>query len=181
MALLVRLGVSTERMITNKMEEKRVRSSGVSLIELIVVIAIIGTMARLVTLDLFRGQQRVSLTAARDAVIRDIRDQQLRAMSGDTTTPGVYVDYSIRFEPTRYVLFPGSVYVSDNPQNTTVLLDGILRFTSVVFPSATVTFARLSGDIRNFAAGNDSVTLTNTQTSEQFRIQLNIHGIPFTY
>lgn len=156
-------------------------SFGASLIELLVVMAIVGIFARLVTLDLFRSQQRSSLTVARDSIVRDIRSQQLRAMSGDMTTAGVYVDYSIRFETNKYILFPGSVYSSDNPDNTVVPLDAILQFSSILFPTSIITFARLSGDIRSYAPGQDSVTLTNVQTGEHYTIQMNIRGIPSVY
>lgn len=152
-------------------------SKGATLIELIVVMAIVGVFARLVTFDLFRGQQRSSITIAKDGVVRDMRAEQLRAMSGDTATPNTYTDYSIQFTTNQYILFPGSVYSSNNPNNTVIQLDPILQFSSVLFPGSMVTFARISGDVRSYVVGADSVTLTNIQTGDHFTMQLNAHGV----
>lgn len=155
------------------------RKQGATIIELLFVMLIIGVFVRLVTLNLFRSQQRVSLSMTRDSVIRDLRGQQMKAMSGMTRTPGSYVDYSIRFEQQRYILYPGTVYASDNPENMVVVLDNIMQFSGIVFPNGTVSFARLSGDMRSYAAGSDSVILQNIQTGQQHTITINERGVPF--
>lgn len=153
-------------------------SRGATLIELIFVILIIGVFVRMVTLSLFRSDQRVSLTAATSGVIRDLRGQQMKAMTGTTRTAGSYVDYSIRFEQQRYILFPGTVYTSNNPENTVVPIDTIMQFSVIAFPGATVSFARLSGDVRSYASGSDYVLVHNTQTGEEHKIVLNARGVP---
>lgn len=154
-------------------------SSGASIIELLLVMAIIGIFARLITLNLFRGQQRTSLTVARDMFISDARRTQLQAMQGETESPGSYLDYSIRFEQDRYIIFPGTVYDAGNAANQVVALDPMLRFTAIELPFSTVTFSRLSGDIRNFDAAQNSVTLSNTQTGDSYRLRFNERGVLF--
>ena len=158
---------------------RKEKTDGASMIELLLVMAIIGIFVRLVTLDLFGSQQHTSLTAARDAFVRDIRLVQSMAMNGSTATPATLVDYSVRFEPTRYIYFPGSIYVNGDPHNTVVPLDSILQITNVTVSGSQITFARLSGDVRSYVSGKDSVTLTNTQTGQQYIIQLNARGVSF--
>ncbi len=152
---------------------------GATLVELLVIMGVIGILARLVTLDLFRGQQRASLTVTKDVLISDIRKQQHRAMEGVTSTPGVYLDYSVRFENQRYILYPGVVYDSENLANEIVPLEPILRFDPIDIPESTITFSRLSGEIRGFDDINNRVTVKNIQTGNQFVIQMNALGVPF--
>lgn len=154
-------------------------SRGASLIELLLVMAIIGVFARLITLNLFRGQQRTSITVTRDTVVSDLRRTQLQAMQGETESPGSYLDYSIRFEEGRYIIFPGSVYDAGNTANQVVALDPILSFSSIDLPFSMITFARLSGDIRDFDSILNHVTLTNAQTGDSYRLTFNERGIPF--
>jgi len=154
-------------------------SKGASLIELLLVMAIIGVFARLITLSLFRGQQRTSITVTRDTIISDLRRTQLQAMQGETESPGSYLDYSIRFEQGRYIMFPGVVYDAGNAANQVVVLDSILSFSSVDLPFSTVTFARLSGDVRDFDSVLNHVTLANTQTGNSYRVTFNERGVPF--
>lgn len=159
--------------------KRNYNTHGTTIIELLLVMAIIGIFTRLITLNLFRGLQHTSLAVSRDTLISDIRKQQFRAMHGDIEDPGVYIDYSIRFEQDRYILFPGIVYDAENPDNDTILLDPILQFTAIDLPLSTITFARLSGDIREFNSTLHTITIANVQTDEQYRLNMNARGIPF--
>lgn len=154
-------------------------TEGATLVELIVIMAVVGILARVVTLNLFQGQQRASLTVTRDLLISDIRKQQHRAMVGMTSTPGVYLDYSIRFEAQRYILYPGIVYDSNNVANEVTMLDPVLQFDPIDVSGGTVTFSRVSGEVRGYDENNRSITLKNIQTGSQYVISFNTLGVPF--
>lgn len=156
----------------------RIRTQeGATLVELLLVIAITGIFLRLVTLGAFQSQQRVSLVETRDKLMRDMRRQQYRAMMGVTDINGATFDYSIYFEPTRYTLFPGSVYPPNNPQNIVQPLDPPFRLETITLTSSTLTFARVSGDMRNYASTKSSLILHNTQTGNQILITINPRGV----
>lgn len=157
----------------------RKRTQGASLIEALLVMVLMAMLVGVAATNIFTGQQHASFSTTRDGVIRDLREQQYKAMAGEVQTPGVYTDYSVRFESNQYILFPGSVYAAGNPANIVVPLEPTVEFSTIGFSSGLVTFARLSGDIRNFIEGNNSVTLRDTQTNEQSIIIFNTHGIPF--
>ncbi len=155
------------------------KQQGATLVELLVIMGVIGILARLVTLDLFRGQQRASLVVTKDTMISDIRKQQHRAMEGMTSSPGMYLDYSIRIENQRYILFPGTVFDENNPANDVVALDAILNIDPIQVPGNIITFSRISGEIRGYDEANHSVTLRNNQTGNQYTVQFNSLGVPF--
>ncbi len=161
------------------MKIKHRSQEGTTLVELIVIMAVIGILARVVTLNIFRGQQQASLTVTRDLLLSDIRKQQHRAMSGVTSEPGVYLDYSIRFEPQRYILYPGVIYDSNNVNNEVTVLESVLQFDPIDLTGFEITFSRLSGEIRGFDEDHRSITLKNIQTGNQYVIRFNMLGVPF--
>ncbi len=161
------------------MKSFRTHSEGASLIEVILVMVLMAMLIGIAATNIFTGQQHASFSTSRDGVIRDLREQQYKAMAGEVQTAGVYTDYSVRFESDRYILFPGSVYADGNPANIVILLEPTVEFSSIGFSTSSVTFARLSGDIRNFVQENSTITLRDTQTNEQSIITFNAYGIPF--
>lgn len=161
------------------MKLKKRYQDGATLVELIVIMAVVGILARVVTLNLFQGQQRASLTVTRDLLVSDIRKQQHRAMVGMTSTPGVYLDYSIRFEAQRYILYPGVVYDSSNAANEVTVLEPVLQFDPIDVSNGTITFSRVSGEVRGYDENSRSITLKNIQTGNQYVISFNMLGVPF--
>lgn len=156
------------------------RKEGASLIEALLVMVLMAMLIGVATVNIFTGQQHASFSTSRDGVIRDLREQQYRAMAGEVPSSGVYTDYSIRFESDRYILYPGSVYDAGSAANIIVELEPTVEFSSIGFAGSSVTFARLSGDIRNFVQANSTVTLRDTQTNQQTTITFNVHGVPFS-
>lgn len=161
------------------MKLKKRYQDGATLVELIVIMAVVGILARVVTLNLFQGQQRASLTVTRDLLVSDIHKQQHRAMVGMTSTPGVYLDYSIRFEAQRYILYPGVVYDSNNAANEVTVLEPVLQFDPIDVSNGTITFSRVSGEVRGYDEDSRSITLKNIQTGNQYVISFNMLGVPF--
>jgi len=158
----------------------RKRTEGASLIEALLVMVLMAMLVGVAATNIFTGQQHASFSASRDGIIRDLREQQYRAMAGEVQSAGVYIDYSIRFESDRYILYPGSVYDAGNSANTVVPLEPTVEFSSIGFVGSSITFARLSGDVRNYIQANSTITVRDTQTNEQTTIVVNMHGIPFS-
>lgn len=152
---------------------------GFTLVEVVVVVGLMLFTLGFITQTLFRGQQRTSFTETVNLLVRDMRQQQISVMQGDTFNDHVLSDYSIRFESDRYILFPGSVYVSTNANNRVVPLEPTMKFTSITFPGAILTFARGSGDVRSYNAAANSVTVTDSDTNSQKIISVNEHGVVF--
>lgn len=152
---------------------------GFTLVELLVVGFFVTTLYLITTQSLFRGHRTTTLTEATSQLVRDLRETQMRAIEGKTTIAGGVVDHSIRFEVDRYIRYPGTVYDSGNPENQVVMLPSTMQLVSISVVDGVVTFARSSGDVRNWTNGSDSVTLSDTGIGKNDVISINKHGVVF--
>lgn len=134
------------------------------------------TLAMLATTNLFSAQRKPVLTGTVDQMVTDLRQQQTKAMVGDTGGAATKEDYGIYFDQNQYVLFRGLVYAPGDSFNMPILLPTSFRFTNVSFPGRTVIFGKGSGEFINFSAGNNTVTVQNTQNNEQKTFYLNRFG-----
>lgn len=149
---------------------------GFSIPEVMVVMAIILMSSGLIFGNLFSLRQSTSLTATVDSLVADLKEQQTKAMVGDTEGAGITGNYGIHFEATRYILFHGSTYSSVDPKNVAVDLDPSTQFSSVTFPNAQVTFAPQSGDIAGFSNGLNTIILKDNKSTKQKTITINRYG-----
>ena len=140
--------------------------AGFTLPEMVVIIAISITMLGLTTLSLVNSQQKASLSTIVDTFIADLKEQQVKAMVGDTEGTGSVNDYGIDFETTEYTLFRG-VYTEGTSSNYVVELPPTIEITS-----AQVVFEKGSGDTTPA-----TITFTDTTTNEQKIVTINEYGV----
>lgn len=150
---------------------------GFTFVEVVIVIGLVGMLIAILSTTLFRSQQSASLDTTAQLMVSDIKKQQIFAMSGDTASPGVFIDYSIRFDPHQYTLYPGSVYAASNTLNTVVSVEEPLRIISATGSAQVITFARLSGDVRNYSTSSGTIVIQNDQTNQQKQILVNQRGV----
>lgn len=151
--------------------------SGFTFVEVVIVMGLVGMLITILSTTLFRSQQSASLDATAQLLVSDIKKQQVFAMSGDTASAGVFIDYSVRFDPQQYTLYPGSVYVQSNPLNITVPVESPLSIVSATLSAQVATFARLSGDVRDYTLSGGTIIIQNNQTGQQKQIQINRRGV----
>jgi len=95
-----------------------------------------------------------ALDSAVESASSLIREARSRAMaSEDGSQFGVY------FEPSRAVLFKGTVFMEGDPNNKTYLPPNEVEIASVNFLASSIVFKKLTGDAEN--PGNVSVRLKN--------------------
>src|SRR3989344_947940 len=152
------------------------KMNGFTLVEVLVVGFFVMVLYTLTTQSLFRGQRSTSLTEVSGQLVRDVRESQIRAMQGKTSSGGGLVDHSIRFEADRYILYPGLVYESGNPENQIVTLPPTMQFASINIPDQTATFGRGSGDVRNHVSGSDTITISDGAIGKTENIRINRRG-----
>ena len=145
------------------------KSVGFSLPELIVVMSIMATLIGLITINLTSAQQRASLNTVVQNLVSDIRQQQIKAMVGDTEGRPSADEYGIHTDSNQYVLFHGA-YSATEPSNFAVSLPNNMIF---VTPGLDIIFSKVGGEISPPA----SIQLQDTTNSNTKTIQINKYGV----
>lgn len=148
---------------------------GFTIIEMIIVmgVAIILLGLTLSSSITFRTSTLTDTTIA--TFIADLRNQQIKAMVGDTEGRGNPDSYGIHISPTKYTLFHGNTYSPTDPSNFDVPIDSKINLTTL-FPNSIIAFTINSGEITNFTTGSDTVTIKETVNNNQKVIKLNKLG-----
>jgi type II secretory pathway pseudopilin PulG len=151
--------------------------SGFSLPEVMVVVAILIMSTSLVMGNLFSLRQSTSITTTVDSLIVDMKEQQIKAMVGDTEGGVTAGSYGVYFEATRYILFHGNTYSAADPKNSIVNLDGSIYFSSMTFPGTQIVFFPQSGEVAGFVDGSNTITVKDLKSTKQKVITLNRYGV----
>ncbi|MCL4384258.1 type II secretion system GspH family protein [Patescibacteria group bacterium] len=141
---------------------------GFTLIEVIITMGIFVVLLSLGTVSLINAQHIASLDTVTNTLITDLKQQQLKAMVGDTEGRFSRSSYGIHFDTGDYVLFHGT-YNSSDPTNFTVPLVGSLSFAS----AGEVSFSQGSGQV----TGLSVITLSDSTNGRQKVINLNSYGV----
>ncbi len=147
---------------------------GFTLIEIILVMAIIATLLGLGSVNLLSSQNKSSLATSVNTLISDLKSQQLKAMSGDTEGRGVADSYGIYFQSGSYTLFHGTTYSASDPANFTVSLNPDLTLTTT-FTGSTIIFTKGSGQITGFVPGANTISLTTPAGTKT--LHFNTYGV----
>jgi type II secretory pathway pseudopilin PulG len=145
------------------------KNAGFTLVEISVVGAILVSLLGLITISLVSSQQKASLASRIEVLLVDLKQQQLKAMIGDTEGRISSDSYGIHFDPDRYVLFHGLTYSSAEDSNFAIDLDNNMQFNNTEFD---VIFSKLSGQISSPVI----IELQDNTNSRLKRIHLNIYG-----
>ncbi len=153
--------------------------SGFTLLETIIVIAIFLLLSALVLPNSLNFRSSSSINTIVSTFMTDLKNQQIKAMTGDTEGRGFPDTYSIYVKsatPSSYVLFHGQNYSQSDTSNFAIVIDGQYLL-SATFPSSKIVFASGSGEILNYVATQSSVTIKEKRTGQQKVIQLNKYGV----
>lgn len=148
--------------------------NGFTLVELLVVMGIIGTLFGMVTISLLRAQHTASVSAVADQLVSDMRAQQTKAMSGTRDTTGSPNSYGVHVASSSYILFQGATDPSDQTDYT-VSPTGIAFSTNL--PNNMIDFQEHSGEFSGYVSGPYTITVTSAYGTEQKIITINRYGV----
>lgn len=143
---------------------------GFSLVELILVMSIIATLIGLITINFVNIHQTASLDSLVQDFVSDIKQQQIKAMAGDTEGSGSANPYGVHIDTNRYVLFRGSSYSSFDSSNFNVNLPSNMQF---ILPASDVMFQKIKGEI----SAASSFTLKDITNGNVKTITINKYGV----
>lgn len=149
---------------------------GFTLPELLIVMAILSILLGFITPSLLQFRSRSVINSTVDTLVSDLKNQQTKAMVGDTEGRASTDHYGVYFETNRYILFHGSSYDPLDSSNFNINMDPSLTFSSITFPSSSAIFSKGSGEVLGFVNGSDKVTLTDSTNGDQKIIQINRYG-----
>lgn len=122
------------------MQKQIPQHAGFSLVELLVVIALIVVLATLAVTSFGQYRQQLALTTTVQTIATHIVTVHNRALSGKGGEP-----HSIRITADGYDIFPGTTYSASDPELERFGIDERLLLSSTLPGDGTLTFARLSG------------------------------------
>jgi hypothetical protein len=152
------------------------KSAGFTIVEVMLTLGIITTLTTLSLIALVRPQTSGSISTTNTKIVADIKNQQLKAMTGATDGDSQSHSFGIYFENNRYILFRGLNYSPSDTNNFVVNLDSDLIFSSVNLPSNSIVFAKRSGEVVNFNQATSSFVLSSSLDSQQISIRINGYG-----
>jgi prepilin-type N-terminal cleavage/methylation domain-containing protein len=148
---------------------------GFSLIEMVVAMGLLLLLLGFITLNLVSNQRRTSLEVTVEALISDLRAQQIKAMTGATGGSGTGQNFGIYFASSSYTLFRGNSYSASDTHNLVIALDP-----NYVFANAgqTVSFTRRSGMVIGYQASQNTIVLQDATNNDTRTITFNQYGVP---
>jgi prepilin-type N-terminal cleavage/methylation domain-containing protein len=148
---------------------------GFTLLEIVLVVGILTILLSIAFVSI--GNIRVISTnnSTSSVIVSDLKNQQVRAMVGDTEGRGIPDNYGIKILPTQYVLFHGDSYNASDTTNYAIPVSTGFTLSST-FTNGIILFASESGELVNFVANHDTITLTNTTSNQIKTIHLNKYG-----
>lgn len=150
--------------------------TGFTLIELLLVMGILTILFGISSLNFFNISNLTTSEVSTNVLVSDIKSQQIKAMVGDTEGRGIPDNYGIMIQANQYTLFHGLTYSATNSSNFTIPSDEGFSL-STTFPQNKLIFASGSGEILNFIDGQNTITITNSQTGQTKTIEINMIGV----
>ena len=146
--------------------------AGYSLVEITLVGAFIALLLSLVTLNLFQFQHSSQLSATVNTFVADYKEQQIKAMYGDTNGTGSLSNYGVYFGSSSYTEFQNTYGTS----NFSVSLPTGIQI-STTSPNSQILFFKGSGEISGFTSGKNTIILKDTVAGTQKTITFNRYGV----
>jgi len=156
---------------------KKTLQRGYSLVEILITIGIFAILSGLATISLLNAQHSASLQGQLTTLIADTKQQQIKAMQGDTEGRATPDYYGIHFASNSYTLFHGTSYNASDSTNLTFPLDTVFQFTNITLTNGNLIFIPLSGEMYGYSTLANSVILKDTTNNQQKQLQFNYLGV----
>lgn len=159
---------------------KKYFSHGFTLIETLIVMAIILSFLGFVTVNILNIEPRSSIQLNTTTIVADIKNQQLKAMTGSTYN-NLTSEFGIYFQTNQYTLFAGNNYQAGHAANVVIPLSDATTMSNSTFPdgpnTATVVFNKNTGEIYNFNQSANTITFRNSVSNETKTLVFNKLGV----
>jgi len=165
------------------MKKTALDTKGFTLIELVLVVALLGLVLIISTVNLFRPVPKAQANETASDIFSLLHDAQNRAMNTAIGGGTAADDWGIHFETDRYILFKGNVFDATDPTNFVVDTPANISLTPALpCPSPpgncdNIVFAKISGEVLDFDDANNSACVTETATNKTVSLAVNFVGV----
>ena len=156
----------------DKFFKKFSTQKGYTAIEVALVTGIVLILVGLSTSNLLKFQHTTQVSSTVNSFLADYKEQQIKAMVGDTEGSKAISDYGIHIETSSYTLFRNTYGTA----NFTVNVPADIQL-STTFPSSQIIFSKGSGNVSGFVNGQNTITIRNTADNSQKTITINQYGV----
>lgn len=150
--------------------------AGFTIIEALIVMSIFISLIGLSTINLLNAKHKSSLSTSVDTFIADLKQQQIKAMTGDTEGRANSGNYGIFLDAGKYTLFHDA-YSATESTNFNIKLGDNIEFSNVTFPSSQIIFLQGSGEVSGYMSGSNTLTIKDIIDNSQKTILLNEYGV----
>jgi prepilin-type N-terminal cleavage/methylation domain-containing protein len=156
----------------------RTWQSGMTIVEVLLVMGIFAILSGIVTINLLNSKQAASINTSLNTFITDLKQQQLKAMVGDTGGRSTVDNYGVYFGSTTYTLFHGTAPQNDSSDLKITLGDSLQFSTGTnTFTGSQVVFLKGSGEVMNFSSTNNQIIIKDTSSNKQKTLTINRYGV----
>lgn len=178
------LSILGEQKKATQLKSNNSREVGMTLIEIILVVAIISVITRLAYGIFVNMESRVSVQTSVDTLMADIRNQRQEAMLGYSTTSVASLGAGVYFHEgeSTYTLFACSEtsdscsYSDQNETNIVQQIQEGIVFADINLEGGVVLFERKRGEIINYDPAKNSFAIKNTSSGKKINFQFSEIG-----
>ena len=152
------------------------KQRGFTLIETLIVMAVFVFFMGMVIINILNLEPQISLTTSTSTIIADIRKQQFKTLTGNTSNNQIS-DFGIHLDSDKYTLFSGNIYTQGVPENSIITLPDNISIPEITFQESNIIFVKQTGEINDFVNGSNTFRVKNSITNEEKTITLNKLGV----
>jgi prepilin-type N-terminal cleavage/methylation domain-containing protein len=131
--------------------KKYINQKGVTLIEIIIVIAVTSVIATVTTFSVLKFRDSIQYDILLNSLVESTDSAKMKAVTSKLDNGGSRISYGVRFFDDRFVEFEGELYVEGAGTNTEYQLPVGLHLSSTCLPidNGTVVFSPILGENNN--------------------------------
>lgn len=154
--------------------DKQATQAGFSFVEVIMTLLLLVVLTGLAAMSTALTFNRVKIASELTTLLADLRQMQIKAMSGEIESGATNKAYGLWIGESEYQVFQGETR-SGSVDLGTFEIEGA-TFSST-FSNDEVVFASGSGQILNFTPGQNTITIYKTGSLQQQTVTLNSYGV----
>lgn len=154
---------------------------GFTYVELMIVLGILIALLALVSVTIVPALTRSNVGSHAQILVSDLFSQQQKSMQGEQSSSNETTPFGVYFQPEYYVLFQGSTYDANHPDNIVISLPATLSFSDIQVPNDTILFERLTGEVADYNPSENTVTLSPDAGGTASVLQVNRYGVVEMY